>query len=215
MGGAAMQLPQLATERLLLLHAEPGQAQAHADFMRRNRAHFAPWDPPRPPDFESPEGWAGRLQDAVVAYAQDREVRFVMFERKTEAMIGRINFTSISRGPFQSCLLGYQIDAAFEGRGLMREALRAAVGYMFEARRLHRIEANYRPENARSAALLARLGFERIGLAPEYLFIDGAWRDHVQTHRLNDRFDPAWLHAAAADGPDAGAAAGSDSVTGA
>jgi [ribosomal protein S5]-alanine N-acetyltransferase len=133
------------------------------------------------------------LHDALAAWVQDREVRFVIFESGSDSMIGRINFTSIARGPFQSCLLGYQIDAAFEGRGLMSEALAAALGYMFAVRRLHRIEANYRPENARSAALLARLDFERIGLAPEYLFIDGAWRDHVQTHKLNPNFEPAWL----------------------
>ena len=196
----AMDLPQLQTDRLVLRPAEPAMAQAHADFMRRNRAHFARWDPPRPADVESAEGWTARLQDAIDGWRQDREARFVMFERTAGAMIGRINFTSISRGPFQSCLLGYQIDAAHEGRGLMSEALRAAIAYMFDVRRLHRIEANYRPENARSAALLARLGFDRIGLAPGYLFIDGAWRDHVQTQKLNTGFDPAWLRSAAAVG---------------
>lgn len=188
-----MDLPHLQTERLVLRHAEPAMAPAHVEFMNRNRAHFARWEPPRPPDFETVEGWDARLHDALAGWAQDREARFVMFDAASERMIGRINFTSISRGPFQSCLLGYQIDAACEGRGLMSEALQAAIGFMFGARRLHRIEANYRPENARSAALLARLGFERIGLAPEYLFIDGAWRDHVQTQKLNAGFEPAWL----------------------
>lgn len=43
---------------------------------------------------------------------------------------------------------------------------------------LHRLQANVRPENRRSAALLQRLGFEEEGLAREYLYIDGAWRDH-------------------------------------
>lgn len=195
-----MDLPHLQTDRLVLRAAEPVMAQAHAEFMRRNRAHFSRWDPPRPPDFESAEGWAARLQDAADGWLQDREARFVMFDRAAGAMIGRINFTSISRGPFQSCLLGYQIDAAHEGRGLMSEALRAAIGYMFDVRRLHRIEASYRPENTRSAALLARLGFERIGLAPGYLFIDGAWRDHVQTQKLNAGFEPAWLRSTAARG---------------
>jgi ribosomal-protein-alanine N-acetyltransferase len=35
-----------------------------------------------------------------------------------------------------------------------------------------------RPENLRSVALLQRLGFDDEGLAREYLYIDGAWRDH-------------------------------------
>jgi ribosomal-protein-alanine N-acetyltransferase len=53
--------------------------------------------------------------------------------------------------------------------------------------------ANYRPENERSARVLERLGFEREGLAREYLFIDGAWRDHVLTSLLNPRYERAWI----------------------
>jgi ribosomal-protein-alanine N-acetyltransferase len=190
-----MELPQLTTARLALRPAVPAMAQVHAEFMRRNRAHFAPWEPPRPDDSEDAAGWERRLAAAVAAFEAGRELRWVMFDDH-ERMLGRINFTAIARGPFQSCLLGYQIDAAHEGRGLMREALEAAIGHAFGALRLHRVEANYRPENVRSGVLLARLGFERIGLAREYLFIDGAWRDHVQTQRLNANFDAAWLAAA-------------------
>jgi ribosomal-protein-alanine N-acetyltransferase len=56
--------------------------------------------------------------------------------------------------------------------------------------------ANYRPENYRSARLLQRLGFRREGLAADYLFIDGAWRDHILTALVNPRFDPAWVEPA-------------------
>jgi len=45
------------------------------------------------------------------------------------------------------------------------------------------------PHNARSGRLLERLGFVNEGLAKDYLFIDGAWRDHVLTARLNPAFD--------------------------
>jgi ribosomal-protein-alanine N-acetyltransferase len=86
-------------------------------------------------------------------------------------------------------MLGYAIDAAHEGRGLMREALQATIEYVFDVLRLHRIQANYVPENRRSGALLERLGFVREGLARDYLFINGAWRDHVLTARLNPAFD--------------------------
>jgi ribosomal-protein-alanine N-acetyltransferase len=71
----------------------------------------------------------------------------------------------------------------------MREALQATIEYVFDVMRLHRVQANYVPENRRSAALLEHLGFVREGLARDYLFINGAWRDHVLTARLNPAFD--------------------------
>jgi len=40
---------------------------------------------------------------------------------------------------------------------------------------------------------LLRLGFTREGIARDYLFIDGAWRDHVLTSLTHPRFDRAWL----------------------
>ncbi|MGZ5073057.1 MAG: GNAT family N-acetyltransferase, partial [Usitatibacter sp.] len=88
------------------------------------------------------------------------------------------------------------IARSHEGMGLMAEALRATNAFMFRTLRLHRIMASYRPENSRSGRLLERLGFAREGLAKDYLFIDGAWRDHVLTSLLNPRFDPAWVEPA-------------------
>lgn len=73
----------------------------------------------------------------------------------------------------------------------MTEAPAACIDFAFDARRLHRIQANDRPDNDRSARLLARLGFEREGYANDYLFIDGAWRDQVLTARLNRAFESA------------------------
>jgi len=187
-------LPRLETDRLILQHAQPDLAPPLAEYMRRNRAHLARWSPPSNTDLETAEGWVPLLDEAVAQHAAGTALRWVIAPRADATRaIGRVSFTNVQRGPFQSCQLGYQIDAASEGRGLMREALQCAVADAFARLRLHRIEANYRPENVRSGALLARLGFERIGYAPRYLFIDGDWRDHVQTQRLNDGFDPAGL----------------------
>jgi ribosomal-protein-alanine N-acetyltransferase len=71
----------------------------------------------------------------------------------------------------------------------MHEALRAVIDEAFSPRlNLHRIQAAVRPENARSLAVVARLGFDAIGLSPRYLFIAGDWRDHQLFALTNPAF---------------------------
>jgi ribosomal-protein-alanine N-acetyltransferase len=67
----------------------------------------------------------------------------------------------------------------------MHEALSAAIDHVFKALKLHRIMVNYMPANERSAALARKLGFVPEGIARDYLYIDGAWRDHVLTALVN------------------------------
>lgn len=189
-------LPVLATPRLRVAHVQPGYEAQTVDFFTRNRAHFSRWDPPAPADFYSVGFWERSVVRSVDDFAADRAVRFDVFDASDadrRIVIGRMGFSQIFRGPFQSCILGYQVDAAYQGKGVMHEALTAAIAYMFDVRALHRIQANHLPENARSAALLARLGFVREGLAKDYLFIANAWRDHVLNALTNARYDASAL----------------------
>jgi ribosomal-protein-alanine N-acetyltransferase len=183
-------LPTLITARLSAVHMGPGHAAALLDFLRRNAKHMAPWDPPHPAGFDTVGYWEGECLRAAEEHEEGIVARWLLIEHDDPGrVIGRINFTQIARGPFQSCMLGYAIDRAHEGQGLMREALDAAIEHVFSVLRLHRIQANYVPDNERSGRLLARLGFVQEGVARNYLFIDGAWRDHVLTARLNPAFD--------------------------
>jgi ribosomal-protein-alanine N-acetyltransferase len=174
--------------------AQPALAAEHVAFFTRNDAYFRPWDPPRPRGLLTVDYWLQQLVRSQAEFEAGTAVRLVALRKETPSMmVGRINLTQIARGPFQSATLGYAIDAAHEGAGLMREALLAVIGYAFGELKLHRLEANVRPENLRSLRSLAALGFERTGLARRYLFIDGAWRDHVQYQRINDAFDDGAL----------------------
>ncbi len=60
----------------------------------------------------------------------------------------------------------------------MGDALDTVVRYAFGALGLHRLEANVQPGNARSIALVKRHGFRLEGFSPDFLYVDGAWRDH-------------------------------------
>jgi ribosomal-protein-alanine N-acetyltransferase len=114
-----------------------------------------------------------------------QSLHLILRDRATGAIIGECGFTHIMRGPFQACHLGFSLDHASEGKGLMHEGLRCAIDFVFSRLGLHRIMANYRPENRRSHALLQRLGFEQEGRAASYLMIDGEWRDHVLSSLIN------------------------------
>jgi [ribosomal protein S5]-alanine N-acetyltransferase len=183
-------ITQLDTPRLTVESINVAHAALLADFFLRNDAHLAPWDPPRPAGIGSASFWEAECERAVIEAIEGRVARWVFFMRGNKAqVIGRINYTQIARGPFQSCILGYAVDEAFERRGLMQEALAATIAHVFDVMQLHRIQASYIPANVRSGRLLQRLGFRREGVAPKYLFIDGEWRDHVITALLNRKFD--------------------------
>ena len=192
--GAAWPAPLLLTERLRVELATPAHAVLHAAHFARNRAHLARWDPPRG-DVESPGYWSRVLSAAMADFEEGRSVALAVLpcEAPAEVLVARINFTQIVRGAFHSCMLGVAIDHEHEGRGLMFEALTASIDWLFAEPNLHRVQASHRPENRRSERLLARLGFVREGLARDYLFIDGAWRDHVINAKLNPRFDASVL----------------------
>jgi len=196
-----MPVPQLVTARLHVELATSAHALLHASFFARNREHFAHWDPPRG-DVESATYWARALAASLRDFAAGRSVPLVVLRREAapSVLLARVNFTQITRGAFHSCMLGFAVDREFEGQGLMREALAASIDWLFDTLNLHRVQASHRPENERSQRLLARLGFVREGMAREYLFIDGAWRDHVINAKLNPRFDASVI-AHAADRP--------------
>jgi ribosomal-protein-alanine N-acetyltransferase len=199
--GAA--LPELRTERLVVRLARPGMQAAMASFLTENfEGHLDRWSPPATTAYFTEAFWRERLAIAVEEYQAGRSARFVLQARGTTdanasaPILGSCNYTNIVRGPFLGCNLGYQVARSHEGHGLMAEALRATNTFVFGELRLHRIMANYRPENERSARLLQRLGFVREGLARDYLFIDGEWRDHVLTALVNPQAHAAWIEPA-------------------
>jgi [ribosomal protein S5]-alanine N-acetyltransferase len=183
--------PRLATPRLELRLARPDEANLVLDYARRNAEHLAPWEPTPPPASDTEAFWRERLEQAAEESSRGRHIRFHLFESNapTARVLGAIGLSNIVRGVFECAYLGFSLDGARQGEGLMREALEAVIGFAWAPLNLHRIEANYQPHNVRSGALLRRLGFQPTGFARDYLFIAGAWRDHVQTAILN----PAWV----------------------
>jgi ribosomal-protein-alanine N-acetyltransferase len=171
----------LETERLSLKTIKASDYEAFRDFEERNKNQVSPW---RNTDLKTQmKYWEHEFEEGL-------SVRFLLFSKETNSseIMGICNFTQIFHGPFEACYLGYHIDKDYEGKGLMSEAVKRGIQYMFEEVNLHRIMANYMPSNLKSANLLKKLGFTIEGYAKEYLYIQGKWEDHVITSLIN----PVW-----------------------
>jgi [ribosomal protein S5]-alanine N-acetyltransferase len=177
----------IVTERVRLGVASRADAAAVLAYYNENRAHLQPWEPLRTEAYYTLPAVEQRLAAMEQQMNDGSALHLLLRGPVTDAVLGQCNFTNIVRGPFQSCFLGFSIGSRYQGRGLMHEALSAAIEYVFSQYGLHRIMANHRPENLRSGQLLTRLGFEREGLARAYLKINGEWADHVLTSRINPR----------------------------
>ncbi len=184
-------LPVLYTPRLTLFIPGPRDAERCIAYRRENAEHLRPWEPlpsERQFDLEVVRDFcARRVEDALAG----RRYSFALVETAgAETLLGWANLSEIVRGVFQACYLGYSLAAAVQGRGYMTEALNEVIRFAFEDLGLHRIMANYMPRNARSAAVLERIGFTIEGSAREYLYIAGHWEDHILTSLTNPKAPP-------------------------
>ena len=77
----------------------------------------------------------------------------------------------------RSASIGYWLDSAHEGRGIMTEACRAVITHLFRELELHRVEIRCAAENARSAAIPKRLGFTLEGTLREAQWAGDRYHD--------------------------------------
>ena len=175
------------------LREEDSEALARAYV--RNRDHLRRWEPDRPAEFFTPGGQAARVREALAAHRDGRLVPWVLV--RDGEVVGSLALSNVVLGPFRGASLSYWIDEEHTGQGLATAAVGRVCEIADQDLDLHRLEAGTRVDNGPSQRVLVKAGFERIGVAPGYLFIDGAWRDHLLFQRvLQDRPPPAAVRGA-------------------
>lgn len=137
---------------------------------RRSRELHHPWL--TAPD--DPERYAAYLRKI----RRSTDSGFLFCDRATGEIAGYANISGIVLGALRGGYLGYAAFLPYAGTGHASAGVRLVVEHAFTALGLHRLEANIQPGNEPSKRLAKRLGFRLEGFSPDYLFIDGAWRDH-------------------------------------
>ena len=148
---------------------------------RRNREHLAPWEPTRDASFFTEAGQASAVAAQLAMVHQGLIAAWVV--TNGTRIVGRMTLNNIVMGVLRSGSLGYWVDAGNLGRGLASGAVEFAC-IQAQGRGLHRVEAGTLVHNVASQRVLERCGFMFYGLAPRYLFINGAWQDHRLYQRI-------------------------------
>ena len=92
-------------------------------------------------------------------------------------MIGRVKLYDVQRGVFEKAEIGFRLEPAYQGQGLMTNAVKFVLDQAKSIRHLHRIEARTASYNKASQRVLEKSGFENIGKWREYFHVDGVRYD--------------------------------------
>lgn len=163
----AVPLPeQFRTDRLLLRRWRAADAAALAPVLEANVAHLAPWIPWRVAEPVPPPELAARLAGFAEGFDAGREWRYGLFLPDGATPLGELSLfprSAAGRVPLAEAdrvEIGYWLRADMTGRGLVTEAVRAALDLAAMLPGMRSVEIRCDARNAPSAAVPRRLGFE-------------------------------------------------------
>ena len=182
---------ELPGERVVLRRFRPEDVERFVAYRTRAEvARYQSWDAPYPRE----EG-----ERFIREIAKDHPdtpgewFQFAVALRATGQLIGDCAALPDADDPRQ-CEIGFTIAPGYQGQGYGTEAVRLLLGYLFTARRKHRIAACCDPRNTASAALLERLGMRREGHLRQSTWAKGEWTDDLLYALLREEWRPAQVN---------------------
>ena len=143
------------------------------DLVKRNREHLREFMHWMTTDY-SIESAREFINNANEAIAQCKALSLGIFRKDT--LIGGIGFVLFD-WKSRKTEIGYWIDKAEEGRGIITRSTVALIEYAFDKLKLNRVEIRCSAENRRSAAIPERLGFVREGRLRQAEYRNGRLHD--------------------------------------
>jgi ribosomal-protein-serine acetyltransferase len=151
-------MPQLTVEGGLLRPLDESDADELHALIERNRALLAMWL--QWAQDQTPEQTLDYIRRARANESEGRGLqRAIVAEQR---IVGVVGFRQID-WPNRCAEIGYWLDQAHQGRGVMTSAVAALIDHAFSSLRLNRLEIRTDVENAPSRAVAERLGFRYEG----------------------------------------------------
>lgn len=173
--GESREFPQLETDRLIL-------REMTLDDARFYFRHFNDEKVVLGSGFPGPKDLEAAKQElelyCIRPFKESQGIRWGIVQKGSGELIGTCGYYQWNKTS-RRVEMGYDLAPAHWGKGIMTEALRAALRYGFEEMRLNRIQAIIDCENVKSIRLVQRLGFQKEGVLRQNSIFRGDFRDEV------------------------------------
>ncbi len=121
-------------------------------------ARYLSWPP-----HSSAEVTRGLLEDWTAQYTDGKTFRWAIEWKENGRVIGSIEVVRLEEAT-DAAEIGYCLSRAFWGRGIMPEALRAVMDYLFDTAEINRIFAKHDVNNPRSGRVMEKAGMRKEGI---------------------------------------------------
>jgi ribosomal-protein-alanine N-acetyltransferase len=170
------EFPVLRTKRLLLREFRETDAQSVFDIFSRDEVtRYVNSDTMRTLD-EAQE----KVRRRISLFPAGQGIRWgIVLSDEEDQVIGSCGFYQLNP-QWHSCELGYELHPSYWRRGLMTEAVAAAIDFGYSDRlfyQLNRIQALTFLDSPASVGLLKKLGFREEGIRREDAFWKGQFFD--------------------------------------
>ncbi len=165
-------MPELETPRLLLRAMRVRDTEDMYAYAKNPEVtQYLLWSPHKSPDYTRSylEYLAGR-------YRLGQHYEWAMVSKADGHMIGTCGFSRIEC-PQNAAEIGYVLNPAYRGQGLVAEAAERVLRFGFDVLGLHRVEARYMVGNDASRRVMEKLGMQFEGVRRGSMLVKGAYRD--------------------------------------
>jgi ribosomal-protein-serine acetyltransferase len=161
-------------EEIQLRLLEERHAEGYFALIERNHDYLQEWI--------AVEAYEGSVE-LLRAYVKQRLLQFVEGSGYhlgiwyQEALVGLLDYRLNGRN--RSVELGYWLDAAMQGKGIVTQACRTMVRHAFEVHQMHKVVISCAIDNPRSRAVAERLGFVQEGILRQVVRLGDRYVDGV------------------------------------
>lgn len=181
-------IPTIETERLILRKMKPSDSRDMYEYSRLPEVtRYLLWEP-----HTNPSQTLDYLEYLQTRYRVGDFYDWAVVEKSRGKMIGTCGFTSLDFSN-NAAEVGYVLNPAFWGKGLAPEALMRVMRFGFMELNVHRIEAKYMVENARSRRVMEKCGMTFEGVRRSSMYVKGSYRDIGICSILSDEYIRKYL----------------------